>query len=78
MTEIDKVIRQKIFNHDIMTCTHESVLGNHLYCGRVLGLTEPEDIIQLHPALKSQWNVITSHYAQIGLNHSKMSSGMCR
>lgn len=65
------MIRQKIFNHDIMTCTHESVLGNHLYCGRVLGLTEPEDIIQLHPALKSQWNVITSHYAQIGLNHSK-------
>ena len=65
------MIRQKIFNHDIMTCTHESVLGNHLYCGRVLGMTEPEDIIQLHPALKSQWYAIASHYAKIGLNHSK-------
>jgi hypothetical protein len=68
---MDTMICQKIFNHDIMTCTHESVLGNHFYCGRVLGMTEPEDIIQLHPALKSQWNAITSHYAQIGLNHSK-------
>ena len=65
------MIRQKIFNHDIMTCTHESVLGNHLYGSRVLGLTEPEDIIQLHPDLKSQWSAITSHYAQIGLTHSK-------
>ena len=65
------MIRQKIFNHDIMTCTHESVLGNHLYCGRVLGMTEPEDIIQLHPALKCQWHAIASHYAKIGLNHSK-------
>lgn len=54
-----------------MTCTHESVLGNHLYCGRVLGMTESEDIIQLHSALKSQWNAITSHYARIGLSYSK-------
>lgn len=65
------MIRQKIFNHDIMTCTHDSVIGNHLYSGRVLGLTEPEDIIQLHPALKSQWNSITEHYARIGLIHSQ-------
>src|SRR3712207_5669057 len=65
-----KVIRQKIFNHDIMTCTHELVIGNHLYSGRVLGLTEPEDIIQLHPNLRSQWNAITEHYARIGLSHS--------
>ncbi|HEY9675130.1 MAG TPA: ATP-grasp domain-containing protein [Waterburya sp.] len=71
MTEILTVIRQKIFNHDIMNCTHESVLGNHLYCGRVLGLTEPEDIIQLHPDLKVQWSAITAHYAQIELIHSQ-------
>ncbi|KAB8331776.1 ATP-grasp domain-containing protein [Scytonema tolypothrichoides VB-61278] len=54
-----------------MVCTHESVEGNYLYCGRVLGLTEPEDIIQLHPDLKSQWNVITEHYERIGLSYSK-------
>lgn len=61
----------RIFNHDIMVCTHESVIGNHLYSGRVLGLTDPEDIIQLHPDLKSQWNIITEHYRRIGLSYSK-------
>jgi hypothetical protein len=54
-----------------MVCTHETVVGNYLYSGRVLGLTQPEDIIQLHPALKSQWNIITEHYERIGLSHSK-------
>jgi hypothetical protein len=62
--------RQKIFNHDIMNCTHESVVGNHLYSGRVLGSTETEDIIQLHPDLRSQWDAITAHYDRIGLSHS--------
>jgi len=66
-----KVIRQKLFNHDIMTCTHEFVIGNHLYSGRALGLTEPEDIIQLHPNLRSQWNAISEHYARIGLSYSQ-------
>lgn len=63
--------KQKIFNHDIMNCTHEAVAGNYLYCGRALGLTEPEDIIQLHPALKSEWQAITAHYERIGLSHSQ-------
>ncbi|WP_036478321.1 ATP-grasp domain-containing protein [Myxosarcina sp. GI1] len=63
--------RKKIFNHDIMHCTHDAVSGNYLYSGRVLGMTEPEDIIQLHPELKSQWQAITSHYDNIGLSHSQ-------
>ncbi|NMG10511.1 hypothetical protein [Brasilonema sp. UFV-L1] len=63
--------RHKIFNHDIMVCTDERLVGNHLYSGRVLGLTEPEDIIQLRPDLKSQWNIISEHYERIGLSHSK-------
>ncbi|MEC4883708.1 MAG: ATP-grasp domain-containing protein [Scytonema sp. PMC 1070.18] len=63
--------RRRIFNHDIMVCTHASVMGNYLYSGRVLGLTEPEDIIQLHPDLKSQWDSVTEHYERIGLSHSK-------
>jgi hypothetical protein len=54
-----------------MHCTHEQVIGNHLYSGRVLGMTEPEDIIQLHPDLKLELNAITEHYARIGLSHSK-------
>ncbi|MDJ0588880.1 MAG: ATP-grasp domain-containing protein [Pleurocapsa sp. MO_226.B13] len=61
----------KIFNHDIMHCTHDAVVGNYLYSGRVLGMTEPEDLIQLHPDLKSQWEAITAHYRNIGLSHSQ-------
>jgi ATP-grasp domain len=64
------VAGQKIFNHDIMNCTHDSVLGNKFYSGRVLGLSDREDIIQLHGDLKSQWNAICEHYARIGLSHS--------
>ncbi|MBD2773921.1 ATP-grasp domain-containing protein [Iningainema sp. BLCCT55] len=64
-------MRQTIFNHDILTCTHELVLGHHLYSSRALGLTEPEDMIQLHLDLKSQWDAITSHYSRIGLNYSQ-------
>ena len=64
------VTRNKIFNHDIMTCTHDAVLGNYLYSGRVLGMTNPEDIIQLHPDLEPEWSAIADHYARIGLSHS--------
>jgi ATP-grasp domain len=63
--------KNKIFNHDIMHCTHDAVLGNYLYSGRVLGMTEPDDLIQLHPDLKSQWNAICAHYYNIGLSHSQ-------
>ena len=63
--------RKRIYNHDIMHCTHDAVVGNYLYSGRVLGMTEPEDLIQLHPDLKSQWTTITSHYGNIGLSHSQ-------
>jgi hypothetical protein len=61
----------RIFNHDIMNCTHQQVAGNYLYSGRVLGLTEPNDIVQLHPALRSEWHAIADHYERIGLKHSQ-------
>lgn len=60
-----------IINHDIMSCTAEGVLGNHLYSGRALGISEPCDLIQLHPALRPQWPVIRDHYRRIGLSHSE-------
>ncbi len=60
----------RIFNHDIMNCTHQQVSGNYLYSGRVLGLTEPNDIVQLHPALRTEWEAIVAHYKRIGLCHS--------
>jgi hypothetical protein len=54
-----------------MHCTHDAVLGNYLYSGRVLGMTEPGDLIQLHPDLKSQWQAIIAHYDRMGLNYSQ-------
>ena len=60
-----------IYNHDIMNCTNDNVIGNYLYSGRALGLTDPEDVIQLHPDLKSQWPYIVEHYERIGLSHTK-------
>jgi len=61
---------RRIHNHDIMGCTADGVVGNHLYSGRALGLTTPGDIIQLHPDLESQWAAIHAHYERIGLDHS--------
>ncbi len=60
-----------IINHDIMHCTAEGVVGNHLYSGRALGLSEPWDMIQLHPDLQSLWPDITAHYQRIGLSYSE-------
>lgn len=60
-----------VYNHDIMSCTAEGVKGNHLYSGRILGATEPEDMLQLHPLLKSEWGEILEHYSRIGLRHSQ-------
>ena len=63
--------KRYIVNHDIMRCTADGVVGNHLYSGRALGLTEPDDYIQLNPQLKPLWRDITRHYKRIGLSHSE-------
>ena len=60
-----------IINHDIMNCTADGVVGNQLYSGRALGLSEPWDIIQLHPGLRPLWVDIVRHYRRIGLSHSE-------
>lgn len=60
-----------IVNHDIMHCTADGVTGNDLYSGRALGLSQPEDFIQIHPVLKPLWNDISGHYHRIGLSHSE-------
>lgn len=59
-----------IINHDIMHCTADSVVGNHLYSGRALGISEPWDLIQLNPQLEPLWDAISAHYRRVGLNHS--------
>lgn len=60
-----------IYNHDIMNCTADGVIGNHLYSGRALGITEPWDMIQLHIDLKPLWDNISAHYDRVGLLHTK-------
>lgn len=60
----------RIVNHDIMGCTAEGVVGNYLYSGRALGLTEPGDLLQLHPELRSQWSYIRDHYRRVGISHT--------
>ncbi len=60
-----------VINHDIMNCTADGVVGNQLYSGRALGLSEPWDIIQLHPDLQPLWADISAHYDRVGLRHSK-------
>jgi hypothetical protein len=71
MAEEPRTGRQRhILNHDIMGCTADGVVGNHLYSGRALAVSEPGDLIQLHPDLANQWGQITAHYRRIGLRHS--------
>ncbi len=60
-----------ILNHDIMSATAEGVVGNHLYSARALGISEPRDMIQLHPDLQPLWPAITAHYARVGLSHTQ-------
>lgn len=59
-----------ILNHDIMNCTADGVIGNYLYSGRALGISEPWDLIQLHLELEPLWEDIVRHYHNIGLSHS--------
>jgi hypothetical protein len=54
-----------------MNCTAEGVAGNRLYSGRALGLSEPWDIIQLHPQLEPLFPIIKKHYHRIGLSFSE-------
>ncbi|MEO1095625.1 MAG: ATP-grasp domain-containing protein [Cyanobacteria bacterium J06638_28] len=60
----------KIFNHDIALYTHDQSPGTDLYSGRALGLSKPEDKIQIHGSLQPEWDAITEHYAQVGIRHS--------
>ncbi len=60
----------RILNHDILNCHQESVQGGHLCSGRALGMSEPDDVIQLHPELRPEWPAIAAHYRRIGLQHT--------
>lgn len=70
LDHISQASAKYVLNHDIMNCTADGVTGNHLYSARALGISEPWDIIQLHPDLKSHYSSITEHYQRIGLSHS--------
>jgi len=65
-----ELVGKTIFNHDIMHCTSDDVVGNQYYSGRALCLTQPGDFIQMHPHISSEWPYITEHYDRIGLYYS--------
>jgi hypothetical protein len=59
-----------IYNHDITLYTHDRHISTRLYSGRALCLTTPEDKIQIHPELATEWDAIVNHYHQVGLAHT--------
>lgn len=60
-----------VYNHDVMECTADGVIGNFLYSGRALGITNPGDKIQIDKSLQPFWLDITIHYDRVGLSYSK-------
>ncbi len=66
---------KQVVNHDLKDCANSDelakVLGVFKYPGRVLGATMPNDIVQLHPSLKENWDWIQDHYSRIGLPFSR-------
>lgn len=68
---VSTLVKRKLFNHDIMNCTADGVVGNHLYAARALGMTERHDMIQLPAELKTEWAYIQKHYQRIGLTHTE-------
>ncbi len=67
--------RESFVNKEAPECETEEqlarTLGLYLYPGRVLGTTNPGDIIQLNPELLENWDWILCHYDRIGLPHTK-------
>lgn len=66
-----ELVCKYILNHDIMHCTADGVVGNYLYSGRALGISQPWDIIQMHEDLKPLLPAISRHYRNIGLGHTE-------
>lgn len=65
-----------IFNHydaelqRIQTMKPTELNGLEVYSGRALCLSEPCDVIQLDPELKSNWEWVIHHYSRISLSHT--------
>lgn len=57
----------KIFNHDIRSSGPSWLKLSPYYASRALCLTNPGDVIQLSPDLKSQFPAIHAHYARVGI-----------
>ncbi len=60
-----------IYNHDINHCQSIDVPGGEFYSGRAVGISRPDDIVQLHPGMRTLWPCLTAHYRNIGLEHTQ-------
>lgn len=49
----------------------DKVLGVYHYSGRVLGSTQPQDVLQLPNDLKCHWPWIREHYERAGISHAQ-------
>lgn len=58
-----------VFNHDVGRSYDDlsAVSGVELYNGRVLGATQPGDIVHLSPAMKEDYGTVMEHYKSVGL-----------
>ncbi|KAF0191186.1 MAG: Uncharacterized protein FD165_1956 [Gammaproteobacteria bacterium] len=63
--------KRRILNHDISSFARSTDPLMRLYSARALGLSNPEDTIQLAPELRGEWAAIARHYDRIGLMHSR-------
>lgn len=68
--------KKVIFNHfdselrKIQMIQQVGLNGLEVYSGRSLCLSEPCDVVQLDPKLKTNWGWIGNHYSKIGLSHA--------
>lgn len=64
-------VMPKLINHDLKDCMPANelaqILGLARYSGRALPITEPDDLIQLHPSLRPEFEHVANHYDRIGL-----------
>jgi len=62
------------FDHSIEgSCSEQefrNLPGAEYYSSRVLGATNPGDLVQLHPDLRDEFSAISGHYDRSGLSHA--------
>ena len=61
-----------LFNHriDLAYPTSKQIPGYQYYASRALLMSQPGDIVQMHPDSQAHWDLIQQHYADVGIKHT--------